>query len=165
VGSASQQNENITKTIIFVKNTPTLFSSLQPNHIMSRSYEEEEADIQRAILDAESIEKPVWTQIAILYNVPYQRLLARVNGRGDRFQNERHNKALSIKQEFALIRIINRMEFNKIYCRLSIISSVANFLLRKAYDDPDIDPSTISKLWITRFLTRKYSNAKQSFRY
>jgi hypothetical protein len=45
VGSALQQNENITKTIIFAKNTPILFSSLKPNHIMSRSYEEEEADI------------------------------------------------------------------------------------------------------------------------
>jgi hypothetical protein len=59
VGSASQQNENITKMIIFAKNTPTLFSSLQSNHIMSRSYEEEEADIQKAILYTESIEKPV----------------------------------------------------------------------------------------------------------
>jgi hypothetical protein len=63
---------------------------------MSRSYEEEEADIQRVIFYAESIEKPVWIQIAILYNVPYQRLLARINGRGDRFQNGGHNKALSI---------------------------------------------------------------------
>jgi hypothetical protein len=136
----------ITKTIIFAKNTPTLFSSLQPNHIMSRSYEEEEADIQRAIIFAESIKKPVWTQIATLYNVPYQRLLARVNDRGNRSQNGEHNKALSIEQELTLIRIIDRMKFSKIYYRLSIISSVANFLLRKVYDDLDTDPSIIGKL-------------------
>jgi hypothetical protein len=54
------------------------------NHTMSRTYEEEEADIQKAILYAESLEKPIWTQIAILYNVPYKRLLARANGRGNR---------------------------------------------------------------------------------
>jgi hypothetical protein len=64
---------------------------------MSRSYEEEEADIQKAILYAERVEKPVWTRIATLFNVPYQRLLARANGRGDRSQSGEYNKALSIK--------------------------------------------------------------------
>jgi hypothetical protein len=83
VGAASQQNENITKTIIFCKNNPTLFNSLQFNHIMSRSYEEGKADIEKTILYAESIERPVWTRIATPFNVPYQRLLARANSRGD----------------------------------------------------------------------------------
>jgi hypothetical protein len=96
-GSVSQQNENITKTIIFCKNNLTLFNSLQPNHIMSRSYEEEETDIQRPILYTEGVERPVWTRIATLYNVPYQCLLTRANGREDRFQNGRYNKALFIK--------------------------------------------------------------------
>jgi hypothetical protein len=64
---------------------------------MSRTYEEEKADIQRAIFYAESLEKPIWIQIAALYNIPYKRLLARVNGRGNRFQNGGHNKALSIE--------------------------------------------------------------------
>ncbi len=31
---------------------------------MERPYEEEEADIQRALVYAESFQKPVWTQIA-----------------------------------------------------------------------------------------------------
>jgi hypothetical protein len=64
---------------------------------MSRSYEEEEADIQTAIFYAESIEKPVWIRIATLFNVAYQRLLAWANGRGYRFQNGGYNKVLSIK--------------------------------------------------------------------
>jgi hypothetical protein len=78
----------------------------------------------------------------------------RAYGRGNRSQNEGYNKALSIKQEFILIRIINRIAFSKIYYRLSIIFSVPNFLFRKVYDDPDTESSIIDKLWTTRFLTR-----------
>jgi hypothetical protein len=54
------------------------------------------------------------------------------------------------------------MEFSEIYYRLSIISSVANFLFRKAYDDPDTEPSIISKFWTIRFLTR---NPKLNIRF
>jgi hypothetical protein len=43
---------------------------------MPRTYEEEDADIQKAILYAKSLGKPVWIQIATLYNIPYKRLLA-----------------------------------------------------------------------------------------
>jgi hypothetical protein len=64
---------------------------------MRRTYEEEETDIQKTILYAKSLDKPVWIQIAILYNIPCKRLLARANGRGNRSQNGKHNKALSIK--------------------------------------------------------------------
>jgi hypothetical protein len=64
---------------------------------MSRTYEEEEADIQKTIFYTQSLEKPVWTQIATLYNIPYKRLLSRTNGRGNRFQNGEYNKAFSIK--------------------------------------------------------------------
>jgi hypothetical protein len=85
------------KTGISAKITPPYSTLHKSNHTMSRTYEEEEADIQRAILYAESLEKPVWTQIAALYNIPYKRLLARANGRGNRSQSGGHNKALSIK--------------------------------------------------------------------
>jgi hypothetical protein len=90
----------------------------------------------------------------ILYNIPYKRLLARVNGYGNRFQNRRYNKILSIEQEISLIRIINRMKFNGIYYRQFMIFSIANFLFRKIYDDLEIESSTINKFWITRSLTR-----------
>jgi hypothetical protein len=102
---------------------------------MPRTYEEEETDIQRTILYSKSLGKPVWIQIATLYNVPYKRLLARANGRGDRSQNGRHNKTLSIEQEIILVRIIDRIEFSKIYYRLPMISNIANFFLRKIYDN------------------------------
>jgi hypothetical protein len=121
---------------------------------MPRTYEEE-TDIQKAILYAQSLKKPIWTQITTLYNVPYKRLQARANSRGDRSQNGGHNKALSIEQKLTLIRIIDSMELSGIHYRLFMISSIANFLLRKAHDDPDTQPPTISKLWTTRFLTRK----------
>jgi hypothetical protein len=64
---------------------------------MEGSYEEEEADIQRALVYAESLENPVWTQIATLFKVPYQRLLARAKGRGDRSHSGGHNKVLNIE--------------------------------------------------------------------
>jgi hypothetical protein len=85
------------KREFFAKITPPYSTLHKSNHTMSRTYEEEKADIQKAILYAENLEKPVWTQIATLYNIPYKRLLARANGRGDRSQSGEHNKALSIK--------------------------------------------------------------------
>ena len=69
---------------------------------MERSYEEEKADIQRALIYAMSFEKPVWSQIAARFNVPYQRLLARAKDRGDRSHSEKHNKTLHTKREAAL---------------------------------------------------------------
>ncbi len=62
----------------------------------------------------------VWSQIAILFKSPYQRLLARANGRGDRSYCEGYNKALNIKQEAALCRILDRMEYDGMHCRQSI---------------------------------------------
>jgi hypothetical protein len=52
------------------------------------------------------------------------------------------------------MRIIDRIELNEIYYRLCMIFSVANFLFRKAHDDPDIELSINNKFWITKFLTR-----------
>jgi hypothetical protein len=46
------------------------------------------------------------------------------------------------------------MKFSEIYYRLSIIFSVANFLFRKVYDDPDTELFIIGKFWTIRFLTR-----------
>jgi hypothetical protein len=117
---------------------------------MPRIYEEEKADIQKIILYAKSLRKSIWIQITILYNIPYKRLLARANGRGNRFQNGGHSKVLSIEQEIVLIRVIDRIKFNGIYYRLSIISNIANFLLRKAHDNPEIELFIIGKFWTAR---------------
>ena len=84
---------------------------------MERSYEEEKADIQRALIYAMSFEKPVWSQIAARFNVLYPRLLARAKGRGDRSHSGGHNKALNTGQEAALYRILDRMEHDGMYCR------------------------------------------------
>jgi hypothetical protein len=87
--------DKISKTIIFTPQNPIIFNFSYFSHILERSYEEEEADIQRALVYAESLENPVWTQIAILFQIPY---------RGG------YNKALNIEQEAAFHRILDRME-------------------------------------------------------
>jgi hypothetical protein len=98
---------------------------------MERTYDDEERDIQLALNHHASDPKLKWAKLAKIYNVPYQRLLARRAGRGDRSHSGGHNKALTTDQEFALNRIIDRMERDGMHARISMIPSIANFLVKQ----------------------------------
>ncbi len=122
---------------------------------MSKSYNDQERDIQKALNHHESDPSLKFTKLAELYDVPYHRLVARAKGRGTRANSGGHNKALSDDQETALCRIIDRLEDDGINCRVSMIGSIANFILRNAHDDPESLPPTVSSNWPTRFLDRR----------
>ena len=121
---------------------------------MSRSYKDEEADIQRALIHHETDPTQTFKKLAVLYNVPYKRLLKRRNGRSDRSGIGGYNKVLSGDQETALCRIIDRCEHDGIHYKLAMITSIANFILRNAHDDPDSLTPTVGYNWINRFFKR-----------
>jgi hypothetical protein len=63
--------------------------------------------------------------------------LARRAGRGDRLHFKRYNKLLITEQEFALNRIIDRMERDGMHARIFIIPNIANFILRQSHEIDD----------------------------
>ena len=142
-GSVSHQRTKPTNIQISFQ-IPTHLPNQPPlNHNMSRSYNEIESDIQRALLHHEVDPKLKFTKLAKLYNVPYHRLVGRKNGRADRLNLGGRNKLLSDDQELALYRIIDRCEHDGIHCRLFIIASITNFILRSAHADPESPPPTV----------------------
>jgi hypothetical protein len=118
---------------------------------MPRSYAEEEQDIPNALLYGALQENPNWRGIADKFDVNYRRLLARKRGRGDRSNCDDHNKSLTPDQETGLIRIFENMEHRELHCRYRMISSVANFILANAHNDPETSPLTVGKNWTRNF--------------
>ena len=127
-----------------------MFNSLPHNHTILKSYEKQEAHIQRALIHHESDLKLKFTKLIKIYNVLYQHLLAHTNSREDHCHSGGENKVLTIDQETALYQIIDHLEHNRMHCYLSIVSSIANFILRNTHDDPEIELPTVAKNWTSR---------------
>ena len=118
---------------------------------ISRSYAEEEQDIANALLYDALQENSNWQGIADKFDVNYQRMLARKNGHGDHSNCGSHNKSLTSDQETDLICIFENMKHRELHCRYRMISSVTNFILANAHNDPETSSSTVGKNWTWNF--------------
>jgi hypothetical protein len=121
---------------------------------MAKSYEQQNIDILKAINHRESDPGLPLTKLAEIYDILYQRLKARAKGRGDRTNSGGHNRALTNDQDATLYEIIDRLERSGMHARLSMVASIANFILRNAHEDSESEPPTVGKNWTQRFLQR-----------
>jgi hypothetical protein len=102
---------------------------------------------KKALIHHEIDPTSKFNKLAEIYKIPYKRLLERHKGRPDRSNIEGHNKILSDDQEIALYRIIDRLKLDGIRCKLSMITNIANFILRNAHEDLNSNSPTVGKNW------------------
>jgi hypothetical protein len=123
---------------------------------MPKTYDETE-DLIRQVLDSITPDsKPNFSELARLHDVPYQRLLARSKGRGDRYDRPCPSHKLTIEQENALLAYIKRLDNLGICARPHMVVSCANTLLsrgrKKSQPGP---PPTVDRQWAKRWLKRQ----------
>ena len=97
------------------------------------------------------------TKIAPLareFDVPAQRLRARLNGRQSRSSRPILSKRLDESQEAALVQWINTLDSLHVPPTASIVEASANAMLRRA-TEPDEEPADpVSKMWVYNFIKR-----------
>lgn len=123
--------------------------------------------IQSAITYHLSHPKLTIAQIGRDFEVPYQRLVARIKGRIGRHQRQHINTRLTASQEAALCSYANRLENRNLAAQREQIRGAANSILKEAYahTTPALrppEPPTVGKCWVARFIKRyKYCVVRQ----
>ena len=95
-----------------------------------------ESRIQLALLDLEGQNKPNIKGYARSHNLPYQRLLARYNGRKSRYERKPAGRKLDEAQESALCRYIDYLDTIYLYPKRAEIAAAANSILAHCHTDP-----------------------------
>jgi hypothetical protein len=95
-----------------------------------------ESRIQSALLNLEDQNKPNIKGYARAYNLPYQRLLARYNGRKSRYERKLVGRKLDEAQEFALCRYLDYPDSIYLYPKRAEIAAAANSILAYCHTDP-----------------------------
>ncbi|KAJ5900229.1 uncharacterized protein N7473_004299 [Penicillium subrubescens] len=113
-----------------------------------------ESRIQSALLDLEDQNKTNIKGYARAHNLPYQRLLARYNGRKSRYERKPAGRKLDEAQESALCRYLDYLGSIYLHPKCAEIAAAANSILAHCHTDPTQPPPTIGQNWLPRFLTR-----------
>ena len=117
---------------------------------MPSSYHECEDRIQKAIDALNRRDFPSMLAAAEYFDVPYNRLRLRYQGKPSRIANGGRNRKLSDEQKSALINFV-RQQYTSGYNRLrwDQVQRAANTLLAQIY--PTGDPPSVSPFWARRF--------------
>jgi len=113
-----------------------------------------EARIEKVIAEVKEEEKPNVAALARRFDLPEQRLRARLRGRLSRQQREVTNRRLFTDQELALCQYLDRLDELGIPPRFCHISSYANSILLEVQTDSADAPPKVSSTWTRRFLQR-----------
>ena len=113
-----------------------------------------ESRIQSALLDLEGQNKPNIKGYARSHNLPYQRLLARYNGRKSRYERRPAGRKLDEAQESAPCRYIDYLDTIYLHPKRAEIAAAANSILVHCHTDPTQPSPTIGQNWLPRFLAR-----------
>ncbi|KMW66408.1 hypothetical protein, variant [Blastomyces dermatitidis ER-3] len=122
-----------------------------------------EERIQQAIAAYQKNPKSKILPLSREFNVPYQRLRARINGRNPNTAKVPVNKRLNESQEDAIKRWIKLLDEKNCPPTAEHIQDFANSILRRDHTDPTISPPKVSKMWTYRFIERlpEYKRVKQ----
>ena len=119
-------------TLFSTSSTSSIFNSLKK---MPDTYQDIEVRIFNARLKHSSNPETHIAKLAEEFDVPYRRLLNRINGTSSKSEIGPSHKALTNKQEKALINILVRLNANGIDASLREVRSHANDLLSITYID------------------------------
>lgn len=126
---------------------------------MTPTYMQIGEHIQNAITYHLPHPKVTIAQIARDFEVPYQRLVARIKGRIGRHRREHINTRLTASQEAALCSYVERLDDRNLAAQREQIRGAANSILKEAYTHtiPALrppEPPTVGKCWVARFVKR-----------
>jgi len=121
---------------------------------MSNSYCDIEERIEDALYRLGQPEAPPVTAVAREFNVPYQRLLARLHGRPSKSTRPPTNRKLTEEQESALCQYLNALDEIYMSATRKHCYTTANLILARAHGSKPGSPPTIGKQWVANFLNR-----------
>lgn len=130
---------------------------------MSTRYQDIEERIQDALAAIEQRDDYTIAAVAREFDVPESRLRGRWKGRQSKVDRRGGNRKLSVEQEIAVCRYLDRLDKIGTSARLPMLSNCANILLRRSHIDENTPPPTVSEQWAKRFLADhlKYQKKRQ----
>jgi len=121
---------------------------------MAESYADEEIRIGKACDALERFKKPNIARTARDFDVNEKKLRNRFNGIPSKSEYGGHNKTFTDNQELLVCHYLDYINQTDISVRPRMLRSVANSILARNHDKPDIPPSLIGSDWSRRFLKR-----------
>jgi hypothetical protein len=119
---------------------------------MPDSYSDIETRVLKACEIAQGQKKPNISALARQFDVPYQRLRARIHGRATRSTRPISTKTLDDIQEKALIRWIRQLDSLYTPPTPAMIERTANQILQRNMENEP--PHTVGNAWVYRFIKR-----------
>lgn len=116
---------------------------------MSDQIQTQESQILDAVKVYHTLEKPNIAKLAREFEVPYQRLRARIHGRENKTASASLKKALNPIQEKALRTWINTLHIGNMAIPPSLIQKTANLILQQGGSDQTVGPN-----WVYRYIQR-----------
>jgi len=132
--------------------------------LMASEYQQIEERIAEAMdyrSHPQNTQNPVKiTELATMFNVPYQRLQRRLQGHNSRSTRAPTNMRLSSDQEEAILSYMRRCERLGVCVRARAITISANSILRRSHEG-DTPAPIVNERWTLRFLQRHPSFVKK----
>lgn len=122
---------------------------------MSNSYFAIEERIQAALASRDPSKKINYRKLARIFDVPYQRLLARSKGRLSRSQRSSATFKLDKNQHKALRDWITVLDTLGAHARLETIVSSANAIIAVSYGSSAQTPPRVDRRWATAWVSRQ----------
>ena len=123
-------------------------------YIMASEYQQIEQRIANAMDYRSHTQIPTTiTELATMFNVPYQRLQRRLQGHNSRSTRAPTNMRLNSEQEEAILTYMRRCERLGVCARARAITISANSILRRSHEGDSLPP-TVTQQWTLRFLQR-----------
>lgn len=118
-------------------------------------YLEEEDRIAEALEYLTALEKPIpLTHLATLFEVPYQRLRHRYQGKPSKSTRAATGRKLSKEQELILEAYLRRCDEIGVSARLRMVAISANSILARYHEDPATPPPRVGSHWAERWFQR-----------
>ena len=128
---------------------------------MAQISQEIEARIRNAIDAYQHDPGQKMADIAREFEVPYQRLRGRLQGKHSRVNKRPVNCALDKQQENALKHWVYKLDQAHFAPTVQQVQHCANSILRRSHTDPNQHPREVSKMWVNRFFKRLPDGYKQ----
>ena len=146
--SAGQLNDYLCSMIIVHLLSIHLFNNVP----MGSEYQQIEQRIADAIDHRSQTQISITiTELATMFNVPYQRLQRRIQGHNSRSTRAPTNLRLSSEQEEAILSYMRRCERLGVCVRARAVTISANSILHRSHvgNEPAL---TVNQRWTLRFL-------------
>lgn len=121
---------------------------------MPTDYDTIEDQIQNAVNTFKHDKSRKKKELARQFNVPYHRLLNRLNGRPSKLHNRNKEHTLNKQQEDAVKQWLDQLDKAGQAPTAERLENCANSILNRQHTDPTSPAPTVGKMWAYRFMNR-----------